>query len=1179
MRLNELQLLKFGAFEGQVLRFAGVAPGLHVVFGQNEAGKSTALRALKALLFGIPRQSRDGFLHGSDVLSVGAVMRFAGGHEFEIQRWKRAPTLRGKDGRPADAAPLDACTGSMDLADFERFFGIDYDELLAGSRMLLSEKNDLSTSIFSAGLGALDVRGILKELDEQARNLFKKRARGPAINAALAEYDDAQRALKDSSLSARMFEQKEEELEIANSRLEELRRTANAFQVKKAKLERIRRTRGNVAELRNLEAELSALGNVVQLPEGFIAQRKEHTELLRRLSAEVGERLREIAGLDEELSQLRIPDALLAEESAVTALHTELKSYCDARRDLPACAAEADQHREAAAVLLKTLRPGAALADAESLRLRQDQLVRIQACCKEEPALRSKLESLAESLGALKEKFMEHRGKLEKLQPPRSIEHLKSLIKGIEKKGALEAQLAERREACAAAREDSECAMKRLPRWAGTLAQLAELKVPSAESINDHEQRLQRAQAAGEKLDTKIEGQDSLIRTAREEIARLLKESGDLPTAVDLRAARERREQGWSLIRRAWLEHEDVSADSQSFAPATPLQDAYAQSVQRADEIADRRFADASAVAKHEQCLERIASANGERAGLILKRDALANEIHALEERWQNLWTALGIEPGTAAVMRDWLARQNKIIEALNSLREDERECERLESQISDCRARLVAALVECNEEVHRSASLEQVLVQAHEYCKRQEKLFAQREKIEEAAAEAEKDLKKKTSEHSAEGKWKEWQEKWRAAVIALNLSADAGVHEAEQALECLRALFDKLDKLPELDRRIKSMQAVVDSFERRAAALTQQLYPGLARLSPDAAAAELNLRLKKALADKQRRAGIADRRVDAENKNSRANTTMAELRARLEEACKIAGCTDAADLAAAEERFTRHIALQEKIAAAKASILRSGDGLSLDQLLAELAAVHPDAVEAEMSQVDGELAALETEISRAHDARSAVKTQRDAMDGGERAAGALEQAQRIAAQVRDQAEQYVRLRAASALLQREIERFNTQNQTPLLRHASAIFSILTGKTFSGLRAESNEAGEHQLAGLRDGRAPVSVDCMSDGTRDQLYLALRLGHLKLFLEKEHIDAPPFVVDDVLVNFDDKRCTAAFKVLHDLAPRIQVIVFTHHRHLLELAQSAAPAGVWKCESQQGLEVHSHLPASA
>ena len=81
---------------------------------------------------------------------------------------------------------------------------------------------------------------------------------------------------------------------------------------------------------------------------------------------------------------------------------------------------------------------------------------------------------------------------------------------------------------------------------------------------------------------------------------------------------------------------------------------------------------------------------------------------------------------------------------------------------------------------------------------------------------------------------------------------------------------------------------------------------------------------------------------------------------------------------------------------------------------------------------------------------------------------------------------------------------------------------------------------------------------LSEGTRDQLYLALRLVALR-----EHCAAAaplPFIADDVLQTFDDGRATAALRALVALSAHMQVIVLTHHRHVADLAEGLAPGCV-------------------
>ena len=72
MRIDELQLRSFGPFTDINVVFKKREGDFHILYGRNEAGKSSALRALKALLFGIPHQTTDNFLHENAKLRVGA---------------------------------------------------------------------------------------------------------------------------------------------------------------------------------------------------------------------------------------------------------------------------------------------------------------------------------------------------------------------------------------------------------------------------------------------------------------------------------------------------------------------------------------------------------------------------------------------------------------------------------------------------------------------------------------------------------------------------------------------------------------------------------------------------------------------------------------------------------------------------------------------------------------------------------------------------------------------------------------------------------------------------------------------------------------------------------------------------------------------------------------------------
>ena len=88
------------------------------------------------------------------------------------------------------------------------------------------------------------------------------------------------------------------------------------------------------------------------------------------------------------------------------------------------------------------------------------------------------------------------------------------------------------------------------------------------------------------------------------------------------------------------------------------------------------------------------------------------------------------------------------------------------------------------------------------------------------------------------------------------------------------------------------------------------------------------------------------------------------------------------------------------------------------------------------------------------------------------------------------------------------------------------------------------------LVGVTAGGTFKGVEAMSSGTRDQLYLALRLATIEWRLQSH--PPMPFIADDLLINFDDDRSKATLRTLATLAEQNQVILFTHHREIVRQA---------------------------
>jgi uncharacterized protein YhaN len=110
--------------------------------------------------------------------------------------------------------------------------------------------------------------------------------------------------------------------------------------------------------------------------------------------------------------------------------------------------------------------------------------------------------------------------------------------------------------------------------------------------------------------------------------------------------------------------------------------------------------------------------------------------------------------------------------------------------------------------------------------------------------------------------------------------------------------------------------------------------------------------------------------------------------------------------------------------------------------------------------------------------------------------------------------------------------------------------------SFAGLRADIDDADRPVLIGVRQSGLLVKVEGMSSGTRDQLYLALRLASLEL--RSRTMEPLPFIVDDILINFDEERAKATLDAFAVMVDRTQIIMFTHQARIAELARTLGSA---------------------
>ncbi|MEJ2725994.1 MAG: AAA family ATPase, partial [Deltaproteobacteria bacterium] len=369
MRIKQLDLKAFGPFTDHVLDFSSKNPGLHIVYGPNEAGKSSCLRALKSLFFGIPAQTNDNFLHPYDQLVIGGCLQGEDSHELTFfRRKKRKSDLFDQNDDPLDPARLAPFLQGMEQEMFESLYGIDHEALVRGGQDMLDQKGDVGQAIFAAGAGLKSLHTVFEELEKEGDDLFKPRASTKAINEALSQYRDLQTQMKQASLSSREWQEHRRALQKADKDLIETKAMRSEKDREKRRLERLQRALPYLNQRKILMENLVNLGNVIVLPADFGEQRKildqERNDATNRLNA-ADSRMDEIQKRKDGVS---LQQGLLNRAGEIEEVYQRLGEYRKATADRPRLEGMRIKCKTDAATLLKEIRPDLPLDHIESLR-------------------------------------------------------------------------------------------------------------------------------------------------------------------------------------------------------------------------------------------------------------------------------------------------------------------------------------------------------------------------------------------------------------------------------------------------------------------------------------------------------------------------------------------------------------------------------------------------------------------------------------------------------------------------------------------------------------------------------------------------------------------------------------------------------------------------------------------
>ncbi len=1146
MRLLSLELEKFGAFEG--LRFAFRPDArLHVVYGRNEAGKSTALAAVCGLLFGVPERTPHAFRFDGKDLRIGAEIAANDGRRLAFRRRKgRRTTLLDPTEKPLPEEALAPFLGAMGVDVFRRSFGLDARALREGGEAMLSADGDLGESLMAAASGLRGLSDLRRALDGEADQIFAERkASHRRFYQALERFDAAKSAIRAQEVGVGEWKKRNEAIETLGERLEQRRADRQKNAVEQSRLNRLKRA---APALRAIADDEAALANYADLPD-FAPGAMERLRAALE-DADGAARDAERARADEnrlaaELAQIAVDDAVLSEAAEIEELFQESGGHAKAKADLPRIQTEADaflaelqDHTRALgledAVSLEFARP-TAVAVAELRKLisegRQAEAAHLERAGrlakerKDFATLRQARESQGEAIdpGPLREKFA-----------------------ALGKVGEQARRLAaERIDVSTEARELAE-AVARLRPPVVDFDALASAPLPGGDDLDRFADAFEKT--AREERDA-AKGCEDLKGAMDETTGRLaaLVAGAPLATAEAIAQARSWRDAQWRGLRSFLLRAADAPREADIPESVAEFESRSAA----ADHLSDEASRDAERLAAHRIETTRLDGQTRQFALALARRDSASARRAATEQSWAELWKGVCARPLAPAEMRAWsdrieqlLKTRNKLIARRAAQDAGEADLARIEPAL---RALAAAAGVPPIEELDCLRLAERVERRLDDLARDWQASLKREAKFAEARLSLERVVE---DEAEAARRLVDWRGRWAAAVAAIGLEAGASTEAAEAALTVWDKALNASGNHRNRMGRVEGMKRDMLQFESKAEQLVRRCAPELAVQPAEASARILNERLAAARKAETRRQGAeerlqASRRAAAEAQTRAASTAqiLATVAASLP-----AGADPAELLARDAERANRAEGLRQR----RLHLIDLADGVDEARLVEEMRDYDPDAVEARLRDLEQADRLIETEINELYAEHSRAKAERDALEGGVGAEAAWQRRRNAEAELVDAARRWAVLKTASALVGVALERHSSTRRDPLLTRAGEILATLTGGAYAGLDQSFGEDDEPRLEARRSGGERVSVPGLSEGSRDQLYLALRLAYVEDYASRA--EAPPFIGDDIFTSFDDARTGHGLAALAAIGDRVQPILFTHHLHVVDAARA-------------------------
>lgn len=1132
MRFRNLTIDRFGHFTDQSFDFGAAKdrPDFHIIYGPNEAGKTTTMEAALRLFYGFPHRDGYAFKHQRNNLKVSGLLEIEGQQRRFLRLPKRSGSLVDEAGIALPETALAAHLAGLSEEDYRKLLCLDDDTIERGGEEIAQARGDIGRLLFSAAAGVADLSTVLENVREEADTIWRKRATKTRVAELKRDLMQVEKGIRALDVSANAWRGLKKALADAKVAEEEVRTARNSLHSAAAKVTAKHRAVPLIAEFDELAekvAPFAAYPDRLEFdPEdlvGMVAEVSQVNADILRLTEEIETKTSARQGIARAPQLLALPDKLETLEE-LRARHMTAELDLERRRG---------QMRDAEAAMAHAARDLEVSQDTDPrhLVLSPAQIAGLESAREELHRAIGRRKVELEEIADLTERRDRAQATVESAELNTPDQQGVSDILAGHSADRLAPAFAKAQQAIDALQADEHLALHNLAAGDVVFCELPNCPtsvIKAQEWANNHAELTQKIGNAKHSLTQHLE--DVAARRAQ---ADHVASSGLVVSDAQASALKAERDN-------LWLEHKArlVSETAKPFENAMQTLDtALFSRVEHARDLGQLRQieqAQAEAQARADQVKNQL--------------DALSGEKAALEEKVNEAAAAVGLHlPQLPLEWLDWVQRHGVAAEASRKLAQA-RETYRPEIERAK---RLFEAL-----QPHlrlESPDFDSVLAaaRASSEAEREEKITISKacdalNGLQDDLTRREKKLE--TAQDNVDQAEKAW-----CGMVTDTLGNAVSENTLRASIEPLRILREQETERSKAAQRVAMMEADQENFAHQVEAIARANELPLADTAI-ATFADLSVRSAAAQSAEHQSEELATQIKAAEESLAENNRWMEETAGKIKALGQIfpEGTPVATldELRVATVKAEQVIVDRIKMAKLERAICSELGVGALVAARTMLDGATLTALEAEAETIKSDLAETEKALTKATEERVTAKQALAQVTGSTEIALLTERKATLELELEEAALKYLELSLGYNLADEALRRYRDNHRSGMMTATERCFATLTQGAYARLATQPEGSAEVLLAVDREG-AFKRVSEMSKGTRFQLYLALRAAaHEQLVAQGTCL---PFFCDDIFETFDEERTSAACRVMEQIGRSGQAIYLTHHRHVVEIAR--------------------------